>query len=148
MAGVVEQEQQQTLTRFGIIEELETVASAVDSSAARVLRRIADQMIDELGPIRISVAASLLQLSTPTVRLWASRGVLTPTDATGSPVSRLDPHRLHEVLHLVSDLRDQGAKSQALLDEVWHRLDDQATLERRDLQEGLEAMRSGDVVDA
>jgi hypothetical protein len=55
----------------------------------------------------------------------------------------LDASRLHEVLHLVSDLRRAG-KNRGLLDEVHRRLSDQSLLERTDLATSLEQMHRGE----
>jgi hypothetical protein len=55
---------------------------------------------------------------------------------------QLDPLRLHDVLHFVSDLREAG-RTKGLLEEVWHRLQDQALSERDDLRESLAEMHRG-----
>lgn len=55
----------------------------------------------------------------------------------------LDAERLHDVLHLVSDLRRAG-KNHGLLDEVHRRLSDQSLLDREDLATSLEQMHRGE----
>ena len=60
----------------------------------------------------------------------------------GSATLLLDTVRLHEVLHLVSDLRRAG-KNRGLIDEVHRRLSDQSLLDRSDLASSLDEMRSG-----
>ena len=58
------------------------------------------------------------------------------------PRVKLPIVRLHEVLHLVSDLRRAG-KTRGLIDEVHRRLSDQSLLDRPDLASSLDEMRSG-----
>jgi hypothetical protein len=83
----------------------------------------------------------LLDLSDKTVRAWTDEGVLK---ATGhGPNLTLDPLRVHEVMHLVRDLRAAG-HDRNLLDAVWYRLSDQALLDREDLRESVEQMRRGE----
>jgi len=84
-------------------------------------------------PVRVSIAADLLKLSEPTVRAWAREGLLRRASKSKSPRLLLDPSRLHEVIHLVADLRRAGRTS-GLLEAVGHRLADRAVLEREDLR--------------
>jgi hypothetical protein len=55
----------------------------------------------------------------------------------------LDLQSVHEVRHIVQDLRALG-KDRDLLDEVWRRLSDAALLDRSDLGESIEQMRRGE----
>jgi hypothetical protein len=55
----------------------------------------------------------------------------------------LEASRLHEVMHLVADLRRAG-KTRGLLDEVYRRLADQALLDRADLSVSLTQMSQGE----
>ncbi len=63
--------------------------------------------IRSIRPVRVSIAAQLLKLSRKTVEAWAREGLLT--EASGRH-RRLLPalQRLHEVLHLMRDLRANG----------------------------------------
>jgi hypothetical protein len=45
------------------------------------------------------------------------------------------------VLHFVTDLRQAG-RTKGLLEEVWHRLEDQALSERDDLRQSVQQMSS------
>jgi hypothetical protein len=45
-------------------------------------------------------------------------------------------------MHLVQELRAAG-KDRDLLDAVWHRLSDQATVDRDDLRDSMGQMRQG-----
>jgi hypothetical protein len=139
-------EREKTLAAFNQVEELENIAQSVDQGSAQRLNNVVQELIDGLEPVRVSVAASLLELTKPTIESWTRRGLLTSV-GNSSPL-RLDPHRLHEVLHVIRLLRDEGAKPGTLLERVWHRLQDQELLERQDLQEGLAALKNGDVLDA
>lgn len=91
------------------------------------------------SPLRPRIAAELLSLSEKTVRAWTEEGVLIRAASTSSRVL-LDMRRVHQVLHLVQDLRAAG-KTAGLLDEVHRRLVDATWLEREDLAESLEQMR-------
>jgi hypothetical protein len=83
----------------------------------------------------------LLSLSEKTVRGWADEGVLTRAEGSFSRLL-LDMVRVHQVMHLVRDLRAAG-KTAGLLDEVHRRLVDATWLNREDLAESLEQMRRG-----
>jgi DNA-binding transcriptional MerR regulator len=139
----VSTEEQRIKGFFEQVEEIEDVAGTLDPDDERRARllRAAERVLTTCEPIRVSVAAELLDLSQPTVRTWARQGVLTPT-RTRSPRLQLDPRRLHEVLHLVRDLRRAGT-TRGLLEAVWHRLSDLALLERDDVAESLDQMRRG-----
>ncbi|HEX6684890.1 MAG TPA: hypothetical protein VF062_19025 [Candidatus Limnocylindrales bacterium] len=128
---------------FERVEQIEEVADTLPRGDERrsTLLRIAEQAIAECAPVRVSIAADLLHLSEPTVRAWTHEGVLRRAPHTGSPRLLLDPGRLHQVMHLVADLRKAGRTS-GLLETVWQRLADGALLDREDLTESLEQMRN------
>jgi DNA-binding transcriptional MerR regulator len=88
----------------------------------------------------VVVAAHVLDLSEKTIRTWTGEGLLKSTKEHGRVV--LEPERLHEVAHLVRELRAAGKKHD-LITAVWARLQDQALLDRPDLQESLDQMRQG-----
>lgn len=88
------------------------------------------------------MAAQLHGLSDKTVRAWVEQGVLLAAD-TSSPRLLLDAERVHDVLHLVKDLRAAGA-SVGLLDEVQRRLVDASWLDRADLAESLAQLQRGE----
>ncbi len=50
---------------------------------------------------------------------------------------------MHAVGHLISELRAAG-QDRDRLDQVWRRLEDSALLDREDLRESLDQMRSGE----
>lgn len=131
---------QATLDR---VEEIEDVAMSFpreDPRRERLLR-VARAELAAIATVRPRTAAVLLGLNEKTVRAWVAEGVLTP--ATSSPRLLLDPVTLHEVWHLVRDLREAGT-TRGLLDEVYRRLSDAAILEREDLQVSLAQMRRGE----
>lgn len=130
---------------FERVEQIEEVADTMpdeDERRAKLLR-VAEQAISECVPVRVSIAADLLELSEPTVRAWTREGLLRRASRPKSPRLLLDPRRLHEVMHLVADLRKAGRTS-GLLEAVWHRLADNALLEREDLAESVAQMRRGE----
>ncbi|SNY56515.1 hypothetical protein [Paractinoplanes atraurantiacus] len=90
------------------------------------------QAIQECEPVRVTIAAQLLNLSRKTVEAWAKEGLLTAAAGKHKRLV-LDAERLHEVLHLVRDLRARG-RDRNLIEAVWYRLNDQALVEREDLR--------------
>jgi tRNA A37 N6-isopentenylltransferase MiaA len=127
---------------FDTIEEIESVASSLaeDDERRRKLDGVVARTLRQAPPVRPVVASELLDLTEKTVKAWAREGVLAIHSQ--QPRMLLDTVRLHEVLHLVADLRRAG-KTRGLLDEVHRRLSDQSLLERTDLAASLDEMRSG-----
>ncbi|MFD9699211.1 hypothetical protein [Lentzea sp. NPDC059081] len=127
---------------FDTIEEIESVASslAVDDERRRKLDGVVARTLRQAPPVRPVVAGELLDLTEKTVKAWAREGVLAIHSQ--EPRMLLDTVRLHEVLHLVSDLRRAG-KTRGLIDEVHRRLSDRSLLDRPDLATSLDEMRSG-----
>ena len=127
---------------FETIEELESVASSLaeDDERRRKLDGVVASTLRQAPPVRPVVAIELLDLTEKTVKAWAREGVLAIHSQ--EPRMLLDTVRLHEVLHLVSDLRRAG-KTRGLIDEVHRRLSDQSLLDRSDLASSLDEMRSG-----
>ena len=126
------------------VETLESVARSLPEQDERRQRLLAlvEKDLTSAAPLRPRVAAELLGLSEKTIRAWVEEGVLLAAD-TLSPRLLLDVARVHEVLHLIEDLRAAGT-SKGLLDEVYRRLVDATWLERDDLQESLGQMRRGE----
>ncbi|MET8756803.1 hypothetical protein [Lentzea sp. NPDC004782] len=127
---------------FETIEEIESVASSLaeDDERRRKLDGVVAKTLRQAPPVRPVVAGELLDLTEKTVKAWAREGVLAIHSQ--EPRMLLDTVRLHEVLHLVSDLRRAG-KTRGLIDEVHRRLSDQSLLDRSDLATSLDEMRSG-----
>jgi hypothetical protein len=142
-------ETQQLLDLFEQVEQIEQVADTLPEHDGRraKLNGVVAKALAKAPPVRPVVAGELLDLTEKTVRAWAQEGVLTVSRT--EPRMLLDAGRLHQVLHLVGDLRRAG-KTRGLLDEVYRRLADQALLDRSDLAESLEQMsnREGRVVRA
>ena len=127
---------------FETIEEIESVASSLaeDDERRHKLDGVVARTLRQAPPVRPVVAGELLDLTEKTVKAWAREGVLAIHSQ--EPRMLLDTVRLHEVLHLVSDLRRAG-KTRGLIDEVHRRLSDQSLLDRSDLATSLDEMRSG-----
>ena len=126
------------------VETLESVARSLPEQDERRQRLLAlvERDLTSAAPLRPRVAAELLGLSEKSIRTWVAEGVLLAAQ-TSSPRLLLDVARVHEVLHLIEDLRAAGT-SKGLLDEVYRRLVDATWLERDDLQESLGQMRRGE----
>ncbi|TQM82482.1 hypothetical protein FHX81_4890 [Saccharothrix saharensis] len=128
---------------FDQIEEIEEVASSLseDDERRRKLHGVVAKALRTAPPVRPVVAGELLDLTEKTVKAWAREGVLAIHSQ--EPRMLLDAVRLHEVLHVVSDLRRAG-KSRGLLDEVHRRLSDAALLDRDDLATSLDQLHRGE----
>lgn len=125
------------------VERLEGVASRTVSAADRAeLLEISRQTLADAAPVRPRIASELLALSEKTVRAWTEEGVLLRAE-TSSPRLLLDLRRLHDVMHLVRELRADG-RTTGLLDEVYRRLVDETWAQRSDLDESLSEMRRGE----
>jgi hypothetical protein len=124
------------------VEVVEDVANSLDENDERRSRLLAvsEATLADEGRIRPVIAARLLGLSERTVRAWAEAGVLRIVSQ--EPRLMLDLVSVHAVVHLLQELRAAG-KDRDLLDAVWHRLSDQATLDREDLRESMQQMREG-----
>lgn len=128
------------LDSIEVVESVSASMPADDERRAQLLKAV-DSLLSQIEPVRVEIAARLLDISDKTVRAWAKEGVLIP--AVKEPRLLLDPTRLHEVMHLVKDLKAAG-KNRNLLDLIWYRLSDQALLDRDDLQESLAQMARGE----
>lgn len=136
-------EEQRIRSLFARVEAVEDVAMTLpedDDRRAKLLAVSSATLADE-GTVRPVIAARLLGLSERTVRAWAKQGVLAV--AQRDPRLLLDLQSVHEVRHIIRDLRALG-KDRDLLDEVWRRLSDAALLDRSDLGESIEQMRRGE----
>jgi DNA-binding transcriptional MerR regulator len=135
-------EEQRIRSLFDRVEAVEDVARTLpegDERRAKLLAVSSATLADE-GTVRPVIAALLLGLSERTIRVWAKQGVLAV--AQHSPRLLLDLQSVHQVRHIIQDLRALG-KDRDLLDEVWRRLSDAALLDRPDLGESIEQMRQG-----
>jgi DNA-binding transcriptional MerR regulator len=94
--------------------------------------------------VRLSVAATLLDLSVPTIRIWIDRGLLDDVD--DSSPRRVTLKSVLEVRPLVRELRTLG-RDRNLLEAVLTRLEDERTLSDRDLLRSLDDMRTGKLAD-
>lgn len=128
------------------VEDLETIEEAVcdNREALRTVHRLLERRLEELVPVRFSVAASLLGLSVPTIRRWASLGLLGEVDRNG--VDRVPMERVLALRPIVRELKRLG-KRRHLLEAVLVRIDDRRTLADQRLLESFQQMRRGELVD-
>jgi hypothetical protein len=125
---------------FDRVEALERIATSLPEGDERrdELDAMVTDFIQDLGAVRPRVAGALLGVSEKTVRAWVEEGVL---DAVAlEPRLLLEPVKLHQVSHVVRELREAG-QTRGLLDAVFRRLADQALLDSEELQTGLAQMR-------
>lgn len=133
----VEEETTRARDLLDRVETLERVARSLpenDQGRSQLLGLV-EKDLASAPPLRPRIAAQLLALSEKTVQAWTREGVLQRAEGPSSRVL-LDARRVHQVLHLVQDLR-AGGKTTGLLDEVHRRLVDATWLEREDLSESL-----------
>ena len=129
---------------FERVETIEEVAVSLpegDDRRARLLALSRDALAEE-ATVRPVIAAKILGLSEKTVRAWADAGLLATRQR--SPRLLLDVPSVHRVSHVLRDLREEGLERD-LLEHVWRRLEDQALLNREDLQESISQLLHGDV---
>jgi hypothetical protein len=139
----VTSEEQHLRSLFERIETVEDIARSLpeDDERRSKLLAVARDTLAEEGTIRPVIAAKFLGLSEKTIRAWASAGLLATRQQ--SPRLLLDVPSVYTVRCILRDLRADGLERD-LLDHVWRRLEDQALLDRDDLQEGIEQMRRGE----
>lgn len=142
--STVAHETTQALDLIERIETLESVAKSLPDQDERrsALLDLVEKDLAGAPALRPRIAAELLGLSEKTVRAWVEEGVLARAAGSSSRLL-LDARRVHEVLHLLADLRVAG-RTTGLLDEVHRRLVDATWLERDDLAESLQQMRHGE----
>jgi hypothetical protein len=136
-------EEQRIRSLFDRVEAVEDVARTLpeDDERRATLLAVSSATLADEGTVRPVIAARLLGLSEKTIRAWANQGVLAVSQR--SPRLLLDLQSVHEVRHIVQELRALG-KDRDLLDEVWRCLSDAALLDRPDLGESIEQMRQGE----
>ncbi|TWF94841.1 MerR family transcriptional regulator [Saccharopolyspora dendranthemae] len=149
-----------TLSREDLDRKVEATFDAVDKldeqvvvieqtlpEQAREIQSVMSSMLSQVPPLGTVLASRLLEVDRKTVAHWADQGLLVEVDEGTSHRRRFDPLRLHQVRHVVRQLRSAG-QSRNLLDAIWFRLEDQAVLDREDLARSLQQLRDGDVVEA
>jgi hypothetical protein len=138
-------EEQRIRSLFERVETIEEVAGTLpedDDRRARLLA-VSREALAEEGSVRPVIAAKILGLSERTVRAWAAAGLLTARQQ--SPRLLLDVPSVHAISHVLREIRADGLERD-LLEHVWHRLEDQALLDRADLRESIDQLQRGDVV--
>jgi DNA-binding transcriptional MerR regulator len=128
--------------RVETIEEVAVTLPEGDDRRATLLALTRDALAEE-ATVRPVIAAKILGLSEKTVRAWADAGLLATRQR--SPRLLLDVPSVHRVSHVLRELREEGLERD-LLQHVWHRLEDQALLDREDLRESISQLQHGDVV--
>lgn len=143
MTSTIEQEESQIRDLFDRVDTVVEVASDIEGDhpgQAEALFKVSRDALAHASPVRVPIAAKLLLVSDKTVRAWVDEGVLVTHSQ--HPRLLLDAERLYEVLHFVIELRARG-QNRDLLTSLWQRLQDEALLDREDLQDSLAQMRTG-----
>lgn len=128
------------------VEELNELESALarNRDARLKVTRIRRRRLEEAPSVRLSVAAKLLGLSVPTIRLWIDRGLLEQVD--GSSPRRVRLESVLEVRPLLRELQALG-HDRNLLEALLARFDDERTLSDRRLRRSLDEMHRGELID-
>lgn len=112
-----------------------------DEERRRALENVRGRLADRDRGAKVSEAADLLGVSTPTVRAWIKAGVLEESSDGRSP-QRVDVLSLADVKRIVDILRAHG-HDRDLLSEVRRRLDDPDLLQSDLAGAGIEDVRVG-----
>lgn len=139
----VADETRQIVALLERVEKVESVAASLPPSDDRrtTLTEVVEQSLEAAPPVRPIIAAELMQLSDKTVRAWTAEGVLTADESQPAKRLLLSMRRLHDVLHVLRQVRAEG-RTTGLLDEVYRRLVDVTWLEREDFAESLAQVRA------
>jgi DNA-binding transcriptional MerR regulator len=127
------------------IAEIDDLTASLSSDdVRRRLRNLRRRLIGWVPTVRLSVAASLLDLSVPTVRAWIERGLLEGVADT-SP-RRVALQSVVEVRPILRELRSLG-QDRDLVQTVLARIEDEAVLADPELQRSLDEMHRGELID-
>lgn len=128
------------------LAEIEEAEPAIGQNprARRRIEELRREQLASLPAIRISAAARLLGVTEPTARLWANEGLLK--DVTRHPVRRVSAASVLRIRPIVRDLKRLG-RNRNLLEAVFDRLDDELVLTDVGLEESLEQLRRGEIID-
>lgn len=139
----VAEETRQIVALLERVDKVESVAASLPPNDDRrtTLTEVVEQSLEAAPPVRPIIAAELMQLSDKTVRAWTAEGVLTADDSQPAKRLLLSMRRLHDVLHVLRQVRAEG-RTTGLLDEVYRRLADATWLEREDFAESLAQVRA------
>jgi len=120
--------------------ELERLAEDErDLERRRRLVEVAERVAARDGGVKVSDAASILDVSAPTVRAWIDAGVLTTVDGRG-PI-RVAVASLAATKRAVDAIR-QGKDDRHLLVDVLRMLRDRAVISGQDVGEGIEDLKA------
>lgn len=135
-----------TVSLLDSLDEVEEVEPSVRANprSHRILEEMRRMQVRALPALRISAAAEVLGVTEPTVRLWTDEGLLQEVER--HPVRRVSAQSVLRVRPIVTALRRHGRKRN-LLEAIFAQLSDELQLEADGLQESLEQMRRGEIID-
>jgi hypothetical protein len=143
--STIEREETAVRDLFARVDEVLDVAHSIEGERPREAARLVHASHGALlsaEPVRVPIAARILLVSDKTVRAWAEDGLLTPRAVR--PRLLLDTERLHTVLRFLYDLRAAG-QDRDFRDDLWNRLQDEALLDRADLEQSVAEMNAGNL---
>lgn len=130
----------------GVVDDLialKNLAAQEDDAARRAsLDSVRRHVVERDGGAKIAEAASLLQISPPTVRAWIEADVLTTLP--GSKPVRVDVASLAAAKQVVDELR-LHSQDRHLLADVSRILRDRAALSGEDARSGVDDVAAGRV---
>lgn len=141
------QERAQVTEAFDTVEQLEAVASGLSGEPESKLRTIVNVLLGRIPPVRATIAADLLCVAQPTVSRWARSGLLVEAEVPNSTVLHLDATHLHEVLHLLRDVRAKGAANPDFTKYLRWALQDRELAGSADVRQGLAELDRGEYVE-
>ena len=141
------QERAQITDAYAMVERLEGLADDLSGKPLTELRDIVDTLVGRIPPVRAQIAADMLSVAQSTVSRWARDGLLVQADVPGSSVVHLDPHHLHEVMHLLRTVRDKGERHPDFTKHLRWALQDRQLAQSDAVVQGLAELDRGEYVD-
>jgi excisionase family DNA binding protein len=127
-----------------LIELEELAEHEADADRRRRLLNLADRVADREEGAKVSEAARILGVSSPTVRAWIGAGVLAAVpDRTPLRVELSSIAAAKRAADEVRRIKDDAH----LLAEVYRVLRDRAALDRPDVRAGIEDLRAGRTIE-
>ncbi|GLY54850.1 hypothetical protein [Lentzea sp. NBRC 102530] len=143
----LEKERARITDEFATVERLEGLADDLSGEPLAELQDIVHTLLGRIPPVRVQIAAGLLCLAQSTVSRWANAGLLAQVDVPNSSVVHLDPHHLHEVMHLLRAVRDKGEKNPDFTKHLRWALQDRQLAQSHAVTQGLAELDRGEYVD-
>lgn len=124
---------------FELISERVRAVERLVAQIEEARGRLETQLAPQTSSVPIPVAAKYLEVSLPTIRSWADRGVLRRTDD-----DQIEREGLRSVHRALSELRAHG-QDRNFLSSLLDYVDDRAARKRDAVKRGLEELARGEL---